>query len=353
MVTGALQIAPLALGIGGSIGIIGAAVALGIRHGIDWDHIAAITDITSTSASLSAGDESWLTAEPGLMLTDESHHSVAKERLQWEEAALVQKPALVGAPAPRFVLAEAIPRGSGLLSADWHFLAVPRFFSQQRPALLLGTLYALGHGTVVAILGLSAILARNFLPDWIDPIMERVVGATLILLAAYLFYAVYRFFRGGDGFRLRSRWMLVFAGIRSLLGWLQAKARHERHHQHVGAAEGYGPRAAFTVGMIHGIGAETGTQVLVIASAVGAATKAMGVAALLGFVAGLLISNSILTVASTAGFLSAQRRQMVYVLVGLLAGSFSLVVGTIFLLQSGAVLPDLGHYFRWIGGSST
>ena len=33
------------------------ALLLGVRHGIDWDHIAAITDITSTTAATDAGDE--------------------------------------------------------------------------------------------------------------------------------------------------------------------------------------------------------------------------------------------------------------------------------------------------------
>jgi high-affinity nickel permease len=33
------------------------ALVLGIRHGIDWDHIAAITDITSTTAAADAGEE--------------------------------------------------------------------------------------------------------------------------------------------------------------------------------------------------------------------------------------------------------------------------------------------------------
>ena len=29
---------------------------LGVRHGIDWDHIAAITDITSTTAGATAAE---------------------------------------------------------------------------------------------------------------------------------------------------------------------------------------------------------------------------------------------------------------------------------------------------------
>ena len=37
--------------------LLSTALLLGIRHGIDWDHIAAITDITSTTATADAGDE--------------------------------------------------------------------------------------------------------------------------------------------------------------------------------------------------------------------------------------------------------------------------------------------------------
>jgi|GEM_PF-3789977 len=36
-------------------GLVVAALALGLRHGIDWDHIAAITDITASQDSPRAG----------------------------------------------------------------------------------------------------------------------------------------------------------------------------------------------------------------------------------------------------------------------------------------------------------
>src|SRR5215208_5908020 len=43
--------APLAAIGAGGLGILVTGLFLGIRHGFDWDHIAAITDITSTTAS--------------------------------------------------------------------------------------------------------------------------------------------------------------------------------------------------------------------------------------------------------------------------------------------------------------
>ncbi len=354
-----LGIVTLALGIGGPVGVIGAALALGIRHGIDWDHIAAITDITSTTAAAQDADEEWLTGEPGVLLTDESHHSLATDRLGASAIAEAQRviettePIAVGAgtsqyaPSPPTAAAQMMRSRPGSSQHGW---PLPGFLVEQRRALFLGTLYALGHGTVVTGLGLLAILASQFLPSWIDPIMERVVGGTLIFLAVYLFYSLYRFFRGGDEFRIRSRWMLVFAGVRSGFNWLRARVRGEHQHEHVEAAQQYGVRTAYGVGLIHGIGAETGTQVLVIATAVGAGSRAMSVATLLAFVMGLLISNSAVTMVTTAGFVSASQRRAIYVAVGLLAAVFSLAIGLVFLSGAGINLPDLGRYFRWIGG---
>ncbi len=329
-----MDIALLALGVGGSIGVLGGALALGLRHGIDWDHIAAITDITSTTTA-SESDDKWLVHEPGVLLTDESDH---------EAAELARQRPIAGASATAAAVSTV---GFGRVA---RFVAAP----SQRRAIFLGSLYAVGHGTMVMILGLIAILAAGFLPTWIDPIMERVVGVTLILLAAYLFYSLYQYFRGGGEFRIRSRWMLIFAGARNLLDWSLRKAglRRDHEHEHPHASEQYGPRTAYSIGLIHGIGAETGTQVLIIATAVGAGTTVMGIGALMFFVLGLVISNSFVTVATAAGFVSSQRRQYVYVLAGLLAAVFSLIVGMIFLFEAGGVLPDLGQYFEWLGGPS-
>jgi hypothetical protein len=327
-----MEITLLALGIASAAGVLAGAFALGLRHGIDWDHIAAITDITSTTAA-TPEKEQWLTDEPGVLLTDESDH-VAAEMAR-------RKPIAGGA-------------GGGALHFPTSFVApLASFADGQKYAVFLASLYAIGHGTVVTALGLVAILAAEFLPSWIDPIMGRVVGATLVLLSVYLFYSLYGYFRGGAEFRLRSRWMLIFAGMRNVFHWLRHRrdgTSHAHPHQHALGIDQYGPRTAYTVGLIHGIGAETGTQVLIIATAVGAGTKVMGVGALLFFVAGLLVSNSFVAIATAAGFVSARRRQLVYVGAGLIAAVFSLALGLLFLFESGGFLPDLGQYFRWIGG---
>jgi len=331
----------LVAGIGG-IGVYAAALALGFRHGIDWDHIAAITDITSTAAAVDEEEESWLLGEPGVMLTDESHHSLHSHTHEEDNAP------------PHLQASEASTRvANGVTATLTRPLSSVRVLTASLPpshreAIWLGSLYAVGHGTVVVILGLIAIVAAEFLPNWVDPIMEKLVGVTLLFLAAYLFYSVYHYYRGGGQFHMRSRWMLVFAGVRNAWHWARSHVgQHE--HTHI-EPQRYSARTALGIGVIHGIGAETGTQALIIATAVGATSQGVAVGALMAFVVGLLISNTVVTITSTVGFVSARRRQTIYVMAGLVAAVFSLALGLIFLTASTGILPNLDPYFRWIGG---
>jgi high-affinity nickel-transport protein len=223
-----------------------------------------------------------------------------------------------------------------------------RFLSEQGQAILLGTLYALGHALVVAVLGLAALLFGAILPDWIDPIMGRIVGVTLVLLGVWVLYSLVQYARNGTEFRLQSRWMLVFRSIRYGWRWFRAKLHG---HDHVEPVEmsSYGRRTAFGVGMIHGVGAETGTQVLIIAALGSASSSGLGVPMVFAFIAGLLISNSAIVILSATGFVASQARTRIYVVVGAIAGVFSLVVGTLFLFQAEGSLPALDQIFGFIG----
>jgi high-affinity nickel-transport protein len=303
-----------------SLGVLLTGLFLGIRHGIDWDHIAAITDITSTTAAASLAEA----AHQGQHLSASGH-----THLHGGELELRAHDAGPGAAT----LAPAMAARPGL--------GRTRFMADQSDAIRLGTLYALGHGLVVVVLGLAALAFGALLPAWLDPVMGRVVGLTLVALGLWVLYSIYRFARAGEAFRLRSRWMLVFDGVR--YGWRRFQARLHGH-EHVEPLEmsSYGARTAFGVGMIHGIGAETGSQVLLIAAVGGASSAGLGVPMLAAFVIGLLLSNFAIVVISSVGFVSSQARERVYVAFGAIAGVFSLFVGSIFLLGLGGGLPDLG-----------
>ena len=292
------------------LGVLGAAFLFGFRHGIDWDHIAAITDITSSQ-------------------------------------------------------------------------------DERSTSMLFGTIYALGHALVVFLIGSAAILIGAKLPPSVDPIMERIVGLTLVILGVFVFVSL---IKHGREFRMRSRWMLIFSGSRSAYRKVRgaigrapagetdaAPGDHvhseddpvhshasegvalavaddlpvsEWHHGHHGkpshhhhkhpeqdAFMNYGRGTAFTVGMVHGIGAETPTQVLIFLTAVTAGGKLAGEVVLITFILGLLVSNSVITLGSSFGFLRASRNWKVYVTVAILTGTISLVIGLLFLFGEGRVLP--------------
>jgi high-affinity nickel-transport protein len=302
------------------LGVLLTGFLLGIRHGIDWDHIAAITDITSTTASASLAEAAH--AGQHHATSGHAHRHGGDPELRAHDAG-------PGAAT----LAPAMAARPGFQRA--------RFMAGQWDALRLGTLYALGHGLVVILLGLLALAFGALLPSWLDPVMGRVVGLTLVALGLWVIYSIYRYARAGESFRLRSRWMLVFDGVR--YGWRRFQARLHGH-EHVEPLEmsSYGARTSFGVGMIHGIGAETGSQVLLIAAVGGASSAGLGVPMLLAFVIGLLVSNVAIVVVSSVGFVSSQARERLYVAFGGIAGVFSLVVGSIFLIGLNAGLPDLG-----------
>ncbi len=280
------------------LGLIITSLGFGFRHGIDWDHLAAISDITSSQES--------------------SQDSV------------------------RFA-----------------------------------TLYALGHASVVFLLGLAAVLISAEIPGSLDAAMGRVVGATLVALGAYVFYSLVRH---GRQFRMRSRWMLLFSGVRrgyrrlrrpavepvviehdhphpatephdheeALVGAARGRdsAIHRHGHQHVAAVPedpfmNYSAATAWGVGMIHGVGAETPTQVLIFATAAGAGGRGAGVLVLVCFIIGLLASNTAVSLASTFGFLNATKHWGAYVAMSVLTGAFSLALGVMYLLGHDGVLPAI------------
>jgi high-affinity nickel-transport protein len=289
------------------IGLMVTALGLGFRHGIDWDHIAAITDLTGSQES-------------------------------------------------------------------------------GRRSMTLASFYALGHAAVVFALGVLAIALSAEVPNWVDETMGRVVGVTLLALGVYV---VVSLARDGRNFRMRSRWMLVFGFVRRLASRRRAnrapadvvithdhdhghdalhdhahgydhvhantqtsdaavatKTTHHHVHSHVGTLPPdpfltYGRPTAVAVGALHGIGAETPTQILLFLAAARAGGTAIGIALLLCFVVGLLASNTVVALTATFGFLRASRNFAVYATVSVVTAGFSLVVGVLLLTGHAPLLPAL------------
>ncbi len=236
---------------------------------------------------------------------------------------------------------------------------------------------------LAAVLGAAAILFGEQIPEPLDRAMERVVGVTLLILAVYVIVSLVKH-RGAAP--PRSRWMLVFSGLKRARGRFRAggrqpivviehdhKHRHNGHdlddhvhieaaaaaasavavrhshaHRHVATmpADPFAPaglRAACAVGMLHGIGAETPTQVLLFAAAADAGGRPASMGLLVCFIVGLLCSNSLIALAAAYGYLGASANRVFTITLSLLTVAFSLVIGALLVTnQSGALPPLLG-----------
>lgn len=234
------------------------AAVLGFRHGFDYDHIAAISDITSVQTSA-------------------------------------------------------------------------------RRAMRLGLLYALGHAATVAVLGSIVIFFQLSLPHGIDRIAERLVGLTLIFLGIYVLGSLFR----GD-YVPRSRFVLLANSLK----WLHWKARVHWHNHELPKPKNsnwnYDARSVFGIGVIHGLGAETPSQLLIFLLAANLGGVAKGFLGLGMFVIGLLVMNTIMTTSATGLFGFSMRTPRVQYAITAVTAVYSLVVGSIFLWGSSAALPPIG-----------
>ena len=113
---------------------------------------------------------------------------------------------------------------------------------------------------------------------------------------------------------------------------------HTHDHAHVGDDE-YTNKAAVGIGAIHGVGAETPTQVVVFLAAASAGGVWAGIAVLFIFVLGLAIANTAITTASVMGFAIASRSQAVQIGFGVFTAAMSIGIGVLFLTGTDAILP--------------
>ena len=171
-------------------------------------------------------------------------------------------------------------------------------------AFRLSTVYALGHAAVLVAFGVAAVSFGLVIPEAVDGLMSRMVGVTLIALAIYV---VVGFLRFGRTWQPRSRGSLIW------------HAAHRRLHRH--DIDHDSSTAGALVRMIHGIGAETPTQLLLLPAA-----AEFGLGVVVAFVGGLLLTNTVLAATSAWGLMRI-RGSLAYSALSLAAAAFSGVVG--------------------------
>ncbi len=244
--------------------VAGTGFLLGCRHGLDWDHIAAITDLTT------AGTDAHPGSSPG------------------------------------------VRRGRGLGLAVW---------------------YCLGHGLVIGLLGAAVGILGLDLPAGLDRVFESMVGGTLVVLGGVV---LWQLGRDRAAYRYAGRVRLVVGTVRR--AWARARRNGPGPAQPL---DDLSRGTAFGVGVLHGTGAETPTQVVLFASAGAAGSRAGGAVILLAFLVGLVLSDVGVAAAWLTGLLGVRRLPAVQVALGALTGLSSLAVGSLFLGGHAAVLPAL------------
>jgi high-affinity nickel permease len=222
-----------------------------------------------------------------------------------------------------------------------HIAAISDITSvQQKPsnAMRLGLLYALGHAAMIALQGGTVILFQLSLPPRMDLWAERLVGATLIVLAIYVLGSLV----WGDPKAIPpSRAALIIRGFRKLRRNLSSTRSGSQRNSSTDENLNYTGPIAFGVGVIHGLGAETPSQLALFLLAANLGGIAKGIGGMAMFLAGLLVMNTIMTASACGLFRSAalHPRTMRF-FVGLTA-VYSFVIGCIFLLGSSGYLPSL------------
>src|SRR6202158_2779339 len=151
----------------------------------------------------------------------------------------------------------------------------------------LGLLYALGHAAPVAVLGGAVIVFQLSLPHGMDRIAERLVGLTLLILGVYVLGSL---FKGNSA--PRSRFHLMAGALR----WIGWKMKGYGHNHDVPPPRdkvwNYSSKSVLMIGVVHGLGAETPRQLMILLLAANLGGIGKGFLGLTMFIAGLLVMNT-------------------------------------------------------------
>ena len=124
----------------------------------------------------------------------------------------------------------------------------------------------------------------------------------------------------------------------------EQRRRHAHSHSHSltladNPLAGYGNASATGIGVLHGIGVESPTQIVIFTAAVATASATEGVILLAAWILGLVIANA--GIAILAGFGVMTRNSTLRVIVTAIAGVVSLALGTLMVLGMDSLIPAL------------
>jgi high-affinity nickel-transport protein len=242
---------------------LGSCLLLGLRHGFDYDHLAAISDITA-----------------------------------------VQR--------------------------NW------------RSGMRLGLTYALGHAFTVTALGIAVLELHVGLPEGVDHWTERLIGLTLIVLSIGVVAGILRKDAHGHSHnRVESRLAIAINGVLFLV-W-QVRRMWNRHAPKPARFQWiYNGKSVFAIGVIHGVGAETPSQLALFFLTANLGGTSRGMMGLAAFALGLVAMNALMTASMGGAFSASIHRHHFYHAIAWTGAAYSFIIGIIFLFGISDRLPSLG-----------
>ena len=242
---------------------LGSCLLLGLRHGFDYDHLAAISDITAVQ-------KNWLSG------------------------------------------------------------------------LRLGVTYALGHAFTVVALGIAVLQLHMGLPQGLDNVTERLIGLTLILLGLGVAAGILRRDAHGHSHgRMESRLAIAINGVR-WLAWRARRLRNPALPQPDRFQWMYTGKSVFLVGILHGVGAETPSQLALFFLTANLGGTSRGLLGLAAFAIGLVAMNALMTASLGGVYRAGGSHPRFFRAIAWTGAVYSLAIGVIFLFGISARLPQLG-----------
>lgn len=241
---------------------LGSCLVLGLRHGFDYDHLAAISDITAVQRNWKSG-------------------------------------------------------------------------------LRLGMTYALGHAATVVALGVAVLQLHMGLPGALDHWTERLIGLTLIVLGIGVVAGIMRKDAHGHRHsRIESRLAIAINGVMWLAWrirrlWNPAVAKPGRFQWM------YNGKSVFLIGVLHGVGAETPSQLALFFLTANLGGTSRGMLGLAAFALGLVAMNAMMTATIGGAFNSSGHHSRFYHVIAWTGAVYNCGIGLIFLLGISDRLPSL------------
>ena len=318
-----------------SIGLILTALGLGLRHGVDWDHIAAIADLSGNAENRRRGFMLSMAYAVGhgavvfLLGTAAIAFGLAiPDGLDELMGRIVGVTLIV---LGLWIIAELIRKGQDFRLRSRWMLVIDGTFAGLRKVRngLSGRkitvehehdhVHDVDHGDAEVI-------------DLRDPVAHDHAHVSAAAAAP----------------------VAVPVGAESNGGWRDLRDRihghsHSTNHSHSHshdlalpeqAGGSYGHKTATGIGMLHGVGIESPTQIAIFVASSAAAGVSFGLALLGAWVLGLIIANAVLAVVAGAGLLSAERSFPIYATIAVIVSVLSIALGVLYIVGLD-ILPAL------------